>query len=333
VPDHTLEHQERLRTRLKWFLFCRVIVVSFFLGALALLYLQSAAERYTVSVGLVLFAITSTYAFTIVSAVLLQRLQRLAVFAYLQLLFDVALTTGVVLITGGAESPFGFLYSLVVMNAAVLLSTRGAVAVAACSSIAYAALVALLGSGAVARPDYPFAPAPPDLQFALRFATTNATFFLIALLGGSLVRRLQQAEHLLEQREAERDRLVTLHEALARNIGSALITTDGQGNITSLNHTAKELLNTDGGAVMGKEVGSIFPPLRQTAIGRLQFVQSSSSVQPTEFTHRVAGDRELVLRCSAIPTRIPSALSSSCRTSPRCGNWKNDCMMRASPTL
>ena len=94
MPDHTLDQQERLRTRLKWFLFCRVIVVSFFLGALALIYLESAAQSYAVSVELVLFAITATYAFTIVSAVLLQRLQRLSAFAYLQLLFDVGLTTG-----------------------------------------------------------------------------------------------------------------------------------------------------------------------------------------------------------------------------------------------
>src|SRR5262249_50502076 len=140
---------ERLRGRLKWFLFCRVLVVSFFLGALALIYLGSGEQRYAVSVNLLLLAITATYAFTIVSAVFLLRLQRLLAYTALQVGFDVVLTTGVILVTGGADSPFGVLYSLVVINAAILLSTRGAVLTACASSIAYSALVELLASGVI----------------------------------------------------------------------------------------------------------------------------------------------------------------------------------------
>ena len=55
--------------------------------------------------------------------------------------------------------------------------------------------------------------------------------------------------------------------------------------------------------MLGKDVGSIFAPLRHTANGRLQFLQSFSSVQPTEFTHGAADGRELILRCSAISLR------------------------------
>lgn len=294
---------ERLRDRLKWFLFCRVVVASFFLGALALLYLSSPEDRYAVSVNLLLLGIVATYALSIVSAVFLLSTTRLVAFAAAQIAFDVILTTGVIYVTGGADSPFGFLYSVVVINAAVLLSTPGAIAAAAGSSIGYATLVVVLQNGIVMRPDYPFPPAPPDLQFTLRFATTNATFFLIALLASSLVRRLHQTERLLNEREAERDRLAGLHEALARNIGSALITTDGDGYVTSVNHTAEELLATRALEVIGKDVGHLFPPLRQTATGRLQFLQSSSQVQPTEFVHQLADGPELTLRCSAVILR------------------------------
>jgi two-component system response regulator PilR (NtrC family) len=296
APDPVSSRTERLRGRLKWFLFFRVLAVSCFLGALALLYLRVGEQRHAVSAGLLLFAIIVTYALTIVSAVFLLGLKRLAAFTYLQLCFDVVLVTGVVFVTGGADSPFGFLYSLVVINGAFLLSTPGAIVTASNSSIAYAALVALLGSGLVARPDYQFPPAPPDLQFALRFATTNATFFVIALLASSLVRRLHETERLLEQREAERDQLASLQEALARNIGSALITTDAEGCVTSLNQTAEELAGVAATDILGQDVGSVFAALRHTAAGRLQFLQSSST-QPTEFTHRTRDDRELTLRC------------------------------------
>lgn len=294
---------ERLRGRLKIFLFCRVLVASFFLGALALMYLGSGEDRYTVSINLLLLAIAFTYGLTILSAVVLLRVKRLQAFAYLQVSFDIVLTTGVIFVTGGGDSPFGFLYSLVVIYAAILLSTPGAIVAAATSSIGYAALVGLLNSGFVARPDYPFRPDPPDLQFALRFATTNATFFIIAFLAGSLVRRLHHTERLLEESEAERGQLATLQETLARNIGSALITTDADGSITSVNQTAEDLAGARAATILGKDIGVLFAPLRHTAAGRMQFLQSSSSVQPTEFTHRSDDGRELSLRCAAAPLR------------------------------
>jgi len=301
--DPSREQTERLRGRLKWFLFSRVLVASFFLGALALLYLGSGQNRYAVSVNLLLLAIAAIYAVTIVSAVFLLRLERLLVFTWFQVGVDVILTTGVIFVTGGADSPFGFLYSLVVINAAILLSTPGAIGVAAISSTAYIALVALLHSGVVPRPDYPFRPDPPDLQFALRFVTTNATFFLIAFLASSLVRRLRDTERLLEQREAERDRLASLQEALARNIDSALITTDADGRVTSLNQIGQDLLGATAVDVLGKDVGALFAPLRHTPGGRQQFVQSSSSVQPTEFVHHSHDGHELVLRCATVPVQ------------------------------
>ncbi|MFQ5668093.1 MAG: sigma-54 interaction domain-containing protein [Candidatus Binatia bacterium] len=303
MTNHVDAEAERLRSRLKWFLFFRVTVASFFLGALAFVYLGSAQHRYAVSLSILVFTIAVTYAVTIVSAVLLMRVNRLRLFAGVQLSFDIILTTGVIFITGGGDSPFGFLYSLVVINAAVLLSTRGAIAAAAGSSLAYATLVALLDGSLVARPDYPFHPPPPDLQLALRFATTNATFFLIALLAGSLVRRLHDAERLLEAREAEHDRLASLHEALARNIGSALITTDTDGRVISLNRTAEELAGVPSPDALGKDVGAVFAPLRLSGSGRLQFLQSSNGGVPTEFTHRGREGQEMTLRCSAVSVR------------------------------
>ena len=303
TAEHLDERRERFRGRLKWFLLVRILLVSFFLGALALVYLGDPNQRYAVSVSILLLAIATTYALTIVSAVLLLRLKQLEGYAYVQLLFDILLTTGVIFVTGGSDSPFGFLYSLVVINAAVLMSTPGAIVAASGSSICYAALVAVLGSGLVARPDYPFPPAQPDLQFALRFATTNATFFLIALLSSSLVRRLHQTERLLEEREAERDHLAALQEAVARNIGSALLTTDASGSVTSANQTAEEVAGVAVSELLGRDIGAIFPPLRHTALGRLQFLQSSNSIQPTEFIHRLTGEQELTVRCSAVPLR------------------------------
>ena len=295
-----VDQNEQLRGRLKWGLFFRVVLVSLFLGLLAFVDLQSSGERHAVPINLLLLAIIGTYALTILSAPLVIRLKRLVAFAYAQILFDVALTTWVIFVTGGADSPFGFLYSLGVVNAAILLSTPGAVTSAATSSIAYAVLVLALNIGLITNPGYPFPPAPADLQFSIRFAITNLTFYLIAFLATVLVRRLHEAEQLLQLREAEHDRLASLQEALARHIGSALITIDTDGHITSVNQIAEELIGRRAADVTGADIGTVFAQLRQTATGRLQFLQSSSRVQPTEFRHHTEKGRELTVRCSAL---------------------------------
>lgn len=290
--------QERLRDRLKAALFLRVLLVSGFLGSLAVSFFRSQGEGYTVPVVLLLWAIAITYAVTLISAVVLLRVKRLDLFAYVQLLFDVALTTGVIYVTGGAGSPFGFLYSLVVIAAAFLVSSTGAVLVAAVSAIAYAALVGVMQLGLLYEPRVGALPAPQDFEFVVRFSITNASFFVIAFLATSLTKRLHATESLLREREAEHERLVSLQEALARNIDSALITTDLDGRITSANPVALELAGKQGSSLIGADLGAVFPPLRHTNTGRLSFLQSPES-NATEFRFAKEGDGERIFRCSA----------------------------------
>jgi PAS domain S-box-containing protein len=299
----TSDAAERLRERLKWFLFSRVLLVSAFLGTLAVVYLRSGDQRHAASIQLLLLAIVLTYGCTIASAVLLLRLQRLVAFTYSQLGFDLLLTSGVVLASGGGDSPFVFFYSLVIVNAAVLLSTRCAMVTAGGACATYTALIALWASGVLSPGGRPLAPSPTDLPLLLRVATTDVLFVVIALLAGSLVRRLHDAEQRLGQEAAEHDRLSGLHEALARNIGSALITTDVDGLITSINAVAEELTGSRSADVLGKDVGALFVALRHTPSGRQQFLQSATSVHPTEFVYRAPDNRDLDLRCSTVALR------------------------------
>ena len=288
-----LDTTELLRERLKWFLFSRVLLASTFLGTLAVVYFRSGDQRHVASIPPLLLAIALTYGFTIASAVMLLRLKQLVPFTIVQLAFDVVLTSGVVLVTGGGDSPFVFFYSLVIINAAALLSTSCALATALGSSAVYTSLVA----GGVAHTG------PMDLEMVLRLVATDLIFFGIALLAGSLVRRLHDAERRLGQEEAARDRLTGLHEALARNIGSALITTDVDGAVTSLNTVVEELTGCCAADIMGKDVGVLFSALRHTPAGRQQFMQSATGGHATEFAYRAPDDRELALRCSTVALR------------------------------
>ncbi|MBI4514206.1 MAG: sigma 54-interacting transcriptional regulator [Deltaproteobacteria bacterium] len=300
---HNTSGSEDLRRRLRWLLFGRVLIISAFLGALSLVTLSGRYSPYVVSINLLFGIIAATYAVAIASAVALQRLHDLRGFSHGQVGFDVLLTTGVLYLTGGPDSPFAFLYTLPIINAAILLFSQGAVATAVMATAAYTGLVAGMLAGVVPTPDYQFPPAVFDGQLAIRMATNNGTFFLIAILATSLTRRLHETEQLLLEREGERDKLAVLQEALARNIGSGLVTTDANGRITSANEIAEALVGGEPGRLREKDLGELFPPLNLTATARTAFLQSTSPLQPTEFTHRCGDEREVKVRCMAAPLR------------------------------
>jgi two-component system response regulator PilR (NtrC family) len=293
---------EDLRGRLKWFLFGRVAIISCFLAVIGLLYLRSGEERYVVPVNSLLVIVVGTYVFSMVSAVLLPRLQRLGLFTYLQITFDILLITGGIFLTGGVDSPFPFLYGLPIINAASLLLGNSAAISATLSVIAYDSLVGALSAGWLA-PVYPAPPSRFGLEVALRFATTNVTLFLVAYLASVLTRRLHAMEGQVLEQRAERDRLALLQETLSRTIGSALITTDPDGRVTAVDRAIEALVHHPGNALTGQDIGTLFPPLRLAASARLRFLQSTGALEPIEFTYQAHEGSVLQLRCTAAPLR------------------------------
>jgi two-component system response regulator PilR (NtrC family) len=291
-----------LTRRLKWFLLGRVAIISGFLGMLALSYLRSGEERFIVSVNRILLAIVVTYAFSILSAVLLQRIKDLRSYTRIQIAFDTALITGVIYLTGGIDSPFTFLYCLPIINSAVLLFGRGAMITALGATIAYSGLLLALISGLLS-PSYPLPPVELDLRLAARLLSTTSTFFLIAYLSGILTGRLAQAELLLEEKQAERDHLAALQDTLAHTIGSGLVATDIEGCVTSVDETASELSGLPRADMVGTDIGTTFPALRLAQSARLRFLQSTMAVEPVEFMHQPNGHGPLHLRCTAAPLK------------------------------
>ena len=235
MTDPVVDTADELRGRLKWFLLGRFAVISCFLAIGAASYLQSARERYDVPVQQLMLAVAVTYAFSAVSALLLPHARRLRLFTYVQIAFDVVLISGVIYLTGGVESPFPFFYSLPIINAAVLLFADGALYAAVAAAFAYDGLMlALAAAGGAHAEGF-------DLHVGLRIGSANLTFGLIAFLASILTRRLDAAEKLLREKEAERDHLARLQDTLARTINSGLLTIDADDRITSADAVAAEL--------------------------------------------------------------------------------------------
>lgn len=94
-------------------------------------------------------ALVGAMAFTAASVIYTEVYKRPAgkTFLYLQTLFDLALVTAVVQVTGGASSGFSALYILVTAEAALLLPARGVVLVATLGIAVYVAAAVLTPGG------------------------------------------------------------------------------------------------------------------------------------------------------------------------------------------
>ncbi len=247
-----MDERKDLAEKIRWLLFLRVVILSFFLGATALFHFFKQDGDlhffYTLSIPLII-----TYAISIGSALVLPHIPDLGFFAHLQVDFDVVLITGIIWLTGDFLSPFPFLYDLAVMNGAILLFYRGAFFTAGFSSLCYVALLSWTnafhhGSGM-----------PVSWSQLMPVVLNIGSFFAIAGLGGFLASKLSETERLLKEKHTDYQELEALKETLLQGVGNGVAITDAEGRINYFNTQAQNLTSLRETSVKGKKLDQIFP--------------------------------------------------------------------------
>jgi two-component system response regulator PilR (NtrC family) len=291
------EENRELTRKIKWLLFLRVVILTFFLGATALVnFFQGGDPAVFRSLQIPLIV---AYVISVGSALILARVKNQVLFAHAQIDFDVLLITGIVLLTGDIASPFPFLYNLAIVNSAILLFFRGAFITAGFSSLCYGALLLwsyYRGFGAS-----PSGAGPLVTGLMLNLPT----FFIIAYLSGFLARRLYEAEKLLKEKHKDYVDLEALKEALIQGIGSGVAVTDVTGQINYFNTRAQTLTSFQEAGVRGKKLTDIFPSLAYNFDG----VQEPKRIIVDEFpfTDPQRGQKQLRLTLAPLndPTEKP----------------------------
>ncbi|HXG51863.1 MAG TPA: sigma 54-interacting transcriptional regulator [candidate division Zixibacteria bacterium] len=285
-----IDERKDLTEKMRWLLFLRVVIVSFFLGATALFHFfnQQSDLRflYTLSVPLIL-----AYAISVISALALPRIKDLRFFAHLQVDFDVLLITGIIWITGDFASPFPFLYNLAVMNGAILLFYRGAFFTAIFSSLCYVALLSwayTLHRGAGV---------PASWAAVMPHVFNAGSFFAIAGLGGFLAKKLAETEKALKAKQLDYQELDALKQALLQGVGSGIAITDVGGRVNYFNVQAQNLTGLAEETVRGKRLDEIFPGLSY----RFDGSKSGPRVVADEISFATAQGAQKQLRLTLAP--------------------------------
>ncbi len=250
-----------LRRRMTRLMAVRTVVISLVLGLTIWVGDVAGVPRDAPAYLVLIAAVIATYALTIVHALLLRGGVDPNRLVWAQLVGDLAITSVLVYVTGGAQSAYTFFFALSVVGASVLRHRRGAVLIAAASI----ALVVLIGLAAWTDVlPLPMLPRlAPEAQrgaelarsLGLSVAILSAIGLLAYVLGAELER---SAANLATQRQAAAD-LYALHRDIVRSLSSGLVTVDLDGNLLTINQTASDLLAVAPDQAVGRSLDELMP--------------------------------------------------------------------------
>ena len=178
----------------------------------------------------------------------------------MQIVIDTLLVTAFIAVTGGVTSYFSLLYVLPIIAAGSVLLRRGALTVAALSTLLFTALVVLqyqgLFQGATAWIVAPPALPPPRVAVYL-IGIDIVSFLAVGALAGSLAERLRAAGARLERASTEIANLQAFNQNIIDSLTGGLLTTDVNGRILSFNRAAETIAGQQADAVAGRDVGDV----------------------------------------------------------------------------
>jgi len=245
--------QEEMRTKLKWLMVLRVVIVTLLLGASIVLQVgYSHIGKTTTSFS---YLIASTYCLTILYSLLLNRLKQIGLFAYGQILIDLIFETVLVYLTGGIESPFSSFYMITSIAASGILGRRGGILTASVSSIFFGLLV-----------DIQYFRLLPGIE-ASTYSNTETLYLLflnivayltVAYLSGGLAEKLSVTRDRLKEKATGLAELKAFHEYVVQSMSTGLMTTRLDGTISSFNRAAEEISGWPFSEVLGKPWWEIF---------------------------------------------------------------------------
>ena len=241
----------------------RVVTATFLLGTTIMVQFRQVGGVSDTALGALYALIGAIFFLTFISAVVLPRLMGEQFQAYVQILGDILITTAVIYLTGGLESAFSFMYILTIINAGLLLKTRGAVLTASFSAILYGALLDLhyyrYISPYLTRFSYLDHYRATDILITI--LVNMGAFYLVAVLSGYLSKQAEESSLKLQKKEFDLERLEDLNESIIQSIDTGLMTLDSSGRIWSFNAAAERITGFEYSQVKGSHYTEVFPEL------------------------------------------------------------------------
>jgi two-component system, NtrC family, sensor histidine kinase PilS len=248
-----------LRRKVFWLIGLRAIVSTMLLGSATFAQIKAPGSF---AIDPFFFLISLTFAETAVYAAALKLVDKHRWLVDLQLAGDALTVSAFIYFTGGITSYFTSLYVLPIVAGSTVQFRRGALLVAALSTVLYSGLVL---AQYLAEPGYishlwinQYALALPARSTAGYTVGFNVVgFFAVAMLSGSLADSLRSAGVQLEQASTEIADLQALNQHVIDSLPSGLATADAGLRILTFNRAAETITGIPCGSAVGRSVSDV----------------------------------------------------------------------------
>lgn len=263
LEQDSTERNKELLERIKWLMVLRLLFATFLLVATVVVQARAYPSFSNTSLASLYILTGIIYFLTLCYALLLDRIKKYILFAYVQLVFDVLFVTALIYVTGGIESIFSFMYILTIINAAIMLYRRGGLLIASASSIGYGSLLDLQYFGII-HPYYTRASELMTYTIGYYFYTllmNIAAFYLVAFLSSYLAEELRRSSVKLKAKQYDLDQLELLNRNIVQSINTGLITLNNQLEISYINPAVEQISGFGYRDLEGIHIGDIFPKI------------------------------------------------------------------------
>ena len=263
LEQDSTERNEELLGKIKWLMVLRLLFATFLLVATVVVQARAYPSFSKTSLASLYLLTGVIYFLTLCYALLLDRIKKYVLFAYVQLVFDVLFVTALIYVTGGIESIFSFMYILTIINAAIMLYRRGGLLIASASSIGYGSLLDLQYFGII-HPYYTRASELMTYTIGYYFYTllmNIAAFYLVAFLSSYLAEELRRSSVKLKAKQYDLDQLELLNRNIVQSINTGLITLNNQLEISYINPAVEQISGFGYRDLEGIHIGDIFPKI------------------------------------------------------------------------
>lgn len=196
--------EKDFKDKLKWLMLFRVLFSTLLLGSSIVLQLGDSPPPIGPPLKFLYGLIAAIFFLSIIYALLLDRVKKPILFAYVQILVDTLVVTVILFVTGSFSSIFSFLYLVVIIYSSILLSIRGTLIIAAICSIQFGIMVDFEYYGVI----YPFvadeamlASYHPWNQVLYKILITMTACFAVAFLSSFLSEQVRSTRKELRDME------------------------------------------------------------------------------------------------------------------------------------
>ena len=143
MNQETVTAENEFLHKFKWIMFFRLLFTTILLGSTIIFQLRESPSFLARPLVFIYVLTAAIYLLSFIYSLILRRVKRQLLFAYVQFIIDTVVVTLILYVTGGFSSIFSFLYLVVIIYSSMLLFRRGSMIVAALCSIQYGIMVDL----------------------------------------------------------------------------------------------------------------------------------------------------------------------------------------------